>query len=173
MTIAEIPTEITEADKHSGHMTLRGSVARNSDLAVGRHVCIDRANSASVYTVTKIQPLAHEDGDDGDDGNPATRLYVEGVHIDGDYAVLPGDEAIDIADRIIRLLSRAELKRRKSPYRRVQYTDHHICVLLIDPDGDIATLVDSLDNPLQNWLWHASKHAERLATQYAMTGSLE
>lgn len=99
--------EFSDADWRDGVFCLRG---RARDFVVGQHICAGRENFARVFEILSIAERHVEPEDWEDTGKMVwrTNIHVKAVAIDGDYAVLPGDEPEDIADRIIWSRSLAE-----------------------------------------------------------------
>lgn len=103
--------EFSPAQWRDAIMYLRG----RTELSVGDHVCIDRENFASVWTVRSVEERQVEDDDYEETGRMVrrTKIHCEAYAIDGDYAVLPGADTIDLADRIVWARSVAECEIRK------------------------------------------------------------
>ena len=60
-------------------------------------ICIDGENYAAVYRVVTATETTVDEGD-YDQPIKVTRLQYEQVAINGDYAVLPGDDTTDVTD---------------------------------------------------------------------------
>jgi hypothetical protein len=90
----EIPAE----DWHRGTITLW---RWNHGLEVGMDVCIDPENFARVYHIDSVSEIELED--ESDMPRHATRIEVSEVQINGSYAVIPGEDSIDITRDVMRM----------------------------------------------------------------------
>lgn len=104
--------EFSPAEWRDGKMVLRG---RGHGLKAGEQVCVDRENFANVWTVLTVEEYQVEADDWEDTGRMVwrTMLDVEAFAINGDYAVLPGHDTVDLLRCIEWFRTSAEIAIRK------------------------------------------------------------